>query len=205
MAVDIEDFFGLIRGRVPNCLNVLMRDAVVAAADEFCRRTQLLVDETSVSVVAGNRFVDLSPPDGEVFIVHGVRRAEWSLTPMSRHVFEQQRLDVRPGTPVAYYIEGNRRLVLGPIPEANETLIVRYVVRVDPEATEVNDRLFIDWRQGIAAGARAYIRRTHGAPWDDPAEESADRDFFEQEINRANLDRAQGGTRKALRTRGTYF
>jgi len=205
MSSDVEDFFGLVTGRVQNCPDVILRQAVVAAADEFCRRTRLLVDEQTINVAANNRFVTLSPSNGEVFVVEQVRRQEQPLAPSSRADFERDRLDVRTGTPIAFYVEGDRRLVLGPIPTFSEALIVRYAARFEPDARELPERLYLDWRQAIAAGARAYVRRHHGGPWDNPQEELSDRQLFEQEIARANVDRGQGGTRKAVRTRGTYF
>ena len=204
MATPLDRFYPLIAGKIRNCPDVMLGEALIASADEFCRRTRAFIEEDQVEVVAGERFVDLYAPEGEVLVVEQLRRDDWLLEQLSRFDFEYERYDVHSGSPRAYYVEGDRRLVLGPIPDADETLTARFTLRPATNASSLNDRLYTDWREGIAAGARAYLRRHH-APWADPQEEAIDRDFFDLTISRANLDRAQGGSRRRLNARGHYF
>jgi len=204
MATSLDKFMGLVAGRIARCPDVLLREALREACIEFCRRTRLLAVSDALDVEAGEARVDLYPPEGTVYIVDQVLRDTTPLERLSRHDFDSAALDVQSGLPSAYYVDGDRALVLGPVPIADETLTARFIVRPTDSATSVDDVLYRDWREGIAAGARAYLRRHHEA-WVDPTEEGVDRELFERAMSRANLDRAQGGSRRKLTVRGHYF
>ena len=204
MPASLDKFVPLIDGQITGCPDVMARDAARDAAIEFCNRTRLISLTTEVDVLQGESRTLLFPPDGEVFVVEHLYRDKTPLTRLSRHDFELDRLHIQDGAPWAYYVDGDRQMMLGPTPTANETLIGHFIIRPSDTASSVPDRLWTDWRQGIVAGARAFIRNRH-LPWSDPALEAKDRDEFEQAIAAANLDRAQGGTRRPLRARGYWF
>lgn len=94
--------------------------------------------------------------------------------------------------------------MLGPVPEQSETLLATIVTRPTDQADQLHDALWNDWRQAIAAGARAQIRKNH-EPWHDPQREAMDLDRFERAISDASMRRAKGNTGRALRTSAYYF
>ena len=129
MAASLDLFIPLVAGKTPGCPDMIRREAIRASCIDFCRRTRLLIEDALVEVIAGNRFADLYPDDGQTFIVDALRREDRDLERCSRHDFARRRLDVTHGTPTAFYLEGDWRLVLGPIPEVNETLVARVSIQ----------------------------------------------------------------------------
>ena len=200
----LDDFLPLIRGRLPGCPETLLRDATRAAAIEFCKRTQLLTQTVEVEVVAGEPNVTLYPDSDVHWEVLDVRRGPSPLTGLNRREFILQNLGQDAGKPGYYYLEGDRTLVLGPLPDANETLSALVTLRPKDTATRLDDVLYSDFREVIAAGARAWVRRNHGE-WSEPSLEGQDRQVFEHAIHNQNIRRARGGAGVALRVRSHSF
>ena len=200
----LDDFLPLIRGRLPGCPETLLRDATRAAAIEFCKRTQLLTQTVEFEVVAGEPAVTLYPDSDVHWEVLDVRRGASSLTGLNRREFILQNLGQDAGTPGYYYLEGDRTLLLGPVPDASETLSALVTLRPKDTASRLDDVLFSDYREIIAAGARAWVRRNHG-DWSEPSLEGHDRKLFEDAIHNQNIRRARGGAGVALRVRAHPF
>ena len=203
--VSLETFLPLIRGRLPGCPDLILVDAIRDACIEFCQRTQLLTEDLSVDVVANERAVELLPDTDLTWEVLKVWRAGGEpLTPVNRQALAEQDDDVNTGTPGYYYVEGDRYLVLGPVPDANETLQVRVTLRPKDNATRVHDVLWQDYRQPLCAGARAWVRRHYGE-WVNPQTEAEDRKLFEYSLHNTNIRRAHGGVGTLLRARAQPF
>ena len=200
----LDDFLPLIRGRLPGCPETLLRDATRAAAIEFCKRTQLLTQTVEVEVVAGEPAVTLYPDSDVHWEVLDVRRASTRLTPLNRQEVIVQDLGMETGKPQYYYLEGDRSLLLLPIPESAEILSALVTLRPKDTATRLDDALYSDFREVIAAGARAWVRRNHG-DWSEPSLEGHDRKLFEDAIHNQNIRRARGGAGVALRVRAQPF
>ena len=200
----LDDFLPLIRGRLPGCPETLLRDAALAAAIEFCKRTQLLTQTVEVEVVAGEPAVTLYPDSDVHWEVLEVRRGTSPLTGLNRREFIVQDLGMETGKPQYYYLEGDRSLLLLPIPESAETLSALVTLRPKDTAQRVHDVLYSDFREVIAAGARAWVRRNHGE-WSEPSLEGQDRQLFENAIHNQNIRRAHGGAGVALRVRSHSF
>ena len=200
----LDAFLPLVRGRLPGCPETLLRDATRAAAIEFCKRTQLLTQTVEVEVVAGEPAVTLYPDSDVHWEVLDVRRGTSPLTGLNRREFIVQDLGMETGKPQYYYLEGDRSLLLLPIPESAETLSALVTLRPKDTATRLDDALYSDFREVIAAGARAWVRRNHGE-WSEPSLEGLDRQTFEHAIHNQNIRRARGGAGVALRVRAHSF
>ena len=201
---ELDSFLPLIRGRLPGCPETLLRDAALAAAIEFCKRTQLLTQAVEVEVVAGEPTVTLYPDSNVHWEVLEVRRGTSPLTGLNRREFIVQDLGMETGKPQYYYLEGDRSLLLLPIPESAETLSALVTLRPKDTAQRVHDVLYSDFREVIAAGARAWVRRNHGE-WSELRLEGQDRQLFENAIHNQNIRRAHGGAGVALRVRSHSF
>ena len=201
---ELDSFLPLIRGRLPGCPETLLRDAALAAAIEFCKRTQLLTQTVEVEVVAGEPTVTLYPDSDVHWEVLEVRRGTSPLTGLNRREFIVQDLGMETGKPQYYYLEGDRSLLLLPIPESAETLSALVTLRPKDTAQRVHDVLYSDFREVIAAGARAWVRRNHGE-WSELRLEGQDRQLFENAIHNQNIRRAHGGAGVALRVRSHSF
>lgn len=235
---ELDSFLPLIRGRLPGCPDIVLKDGVRDACIEFCRRTELLSANVDVSVVANQSHYQLlravwgtwgewlATPEYEFITSDGgpyltadgtaglegvvawevvqLRRASQRLTPANRQEFQLQGWDVAMGTPGYYYLEGDGSLVLGPIPDADETLVATLSVTPGASSANVPDALWYDHREAIAAGARAWVRRNLG-DWVNPQLEAEDRKVFEYAIHNQNIRRARGGANAALRVRAQPF
>ena len=200
----LDDFLAIVRGRLPGCPDFILKDAVLRTAIEFCKRTRLLVERVTVDVEAEEAAVTLSPDTDLHWEVLDLRRDNIRLTPWNRREALVQDQSLATGTPQYYYQEGDLTLVLSPIPDADETLTALVTLRPDDAATTLPDVLWSDYREPIAAGARAWVRRNHG-DWVNPESEAEDRAIFERAIHNQNIRRARGGTDTALRVRAHPF
>ena len=200
----LETFRPMVLGRLPGCPESVVYDAVRDACIEFCKRTQLLTQTVEVEVVAGEPSVTLYPDSDVHWEVLDVRRGSSPLTGLNRREFILQNLNQDAGTPGYYYLDGEQNLVLWPLPDANETLTALVALRPKDTATRVPDVLFSEFREPIAAGARAWVRRHYGE-WSEPSLEAHDRQFFEYAIHNQNIRRARGGAGVALRVRANNF
>ncbi|NCC41555.1 MAG: hypothetical protein EOM21_19475, partial [Gammaproteobacteria bacterium] len=131
MATSLDEFLPLIRGRLVGCPDMILRDAVRDACIEFCKRTQIFSETFDVAVEAGEAVVDLVPTEGQHWVLSALRRDTRLLEPSERYHFEQDGLDTKTGAPSHYYLDGPLRLVLGPIPDADETLSATVSIRPD--------------------------------------------------------------------------
>ena len=200
----ISDFFSTVWGRLPGCPEMILEKAVRDACIEFCKRTRLMTQSVIVDVEANEPRVDLYPDADVTWEVLDLRRDGSSLTALNRHEFLVQDYIIDTGTPGYYYLDGDRALVLGPVPAQAETLTALVSSRPTDTATRVADALWSDYREPISAGARAWVRRHYGE-WSEPMLEADDRQFFERAIHKQNIRRAQGGAGVALRVRAHPF
>jgi hypothetical protein len=200
----LDDFLAIVRGRLPGCPDFILKEAVRDAAIEFCKRTRLLVERITVAVEADEAAVTLSPATDLHWEVLDLRRDNTRLTPWNRREATVQDQSLETGTPQYYYQEGDLTLVLSPIPDADETLTALVTLRPDDAATTLPDVLWTDYREPVAAGARAWVRRNHG-DWVNPELEAEDRAIFERAIHNQNIRRARGGADTALRVRAHPF
>ena len=205
MAVPVDDWFPLVLPRLPGCPDPILRVAIREAAIEFCRRTKLLRGAIAVTTQAGRDSYPLNAPsDSVVSTIEDVLRDDMTLIASSEEDFRDALYARASGTPQAYYMAGSRELVLGPIPDAVETLSVRCVLKPDSRAEDLHDALWEDWRNAIAAGACAYTRRTYSA-WMDTALEADETMRFEDAIGQAQRNTATGRTRKRLRATSHFY
>lgn len=200
----LDEFLPLIRGRLPGAPDIILKDAVRDACIEFCRRAQVLTATADLTVTANDATPTLSFDDGDVWSVQDLRRGTSALLPSNQREFQVRGWDATTGAPQAYYLDGSGLLVLGPIPDAEETLSITVTLCPFADATEVDDALYRDHRETIAAGARAYVRRNFG-DWVNPQLEAEDRKLFEYAIHNQNIRRARGAANTALRVRATPF
>ena len=200
----LDAFLPTVRGRLPGCPEMILENGVRDACIEFCKRTRLFTQTVDVDVVASEAAVELYPDSDTHWEVLTLRRGPTLLTPLFRAEYAAQGYGEDSGTPEVYYLEGDRTLVLGPVPDAAETLTALVSLRPQDTATRVQDALYSDFREPIAAGARAWVRRNYG-DWVNPDFEAEDRRIFEYAVHNQNIRRARGGGSVPLRVRAHPF
>lgn len=202
--ISLDRFLPLVAGQCQRAPDMIMRDALRDAAIEFCKRTRFLSSQEEIVTEPGSPSVTLLPLDGVTYHIEAIMRGERQLERLSRYDVLQSGLHARSGEPVSFYLSGAHDVVFAPIPSQEETLIAHIIARPSDTANSVSDALYSDWRQVIAAGARALLRRTH-APWMDVNLELKDQQIFEDGIASANVQRARGRSMRRLRVPAYYF
>ncbi len=133
--VPLENFLPTILGRLPGCPEMILEKAVRDACIEFCKRTRLLTQSVTVDVEADEPRTELYPDADVTWEVLDLRRDGSPLTALNREEFLVQNYNVDTGTPGYYYLDGDRVLVLGPIPSEAETLTALVSSRPTDTAT----------------------------------------------------------------------
>ena len=200
----LDAFLPLVRGPLPGCPETVLRDAIRDACIEFCKRAQLLFQEVAFETQPYESRVELYPDSDSLWEIVQLRDEVASLLPSNWMEFRQFGYDTKVGTPIRYYLAGDNRLVLGPTPNTVKTLMATVTVRPKSTATRVPDVLWDEYREPIAAGTRAWVRRHYGE-WANPQLETYDRTFFEREIHNTQIRQARGGAGVALRVRAHPF
>jgi hypothetical protein len=195
-------FIPYIAPEVIGCPEPLIEDAIRRASREFCERSELLREAFDVDTEIDVDSVTLAATGGDVAKVYDVMIDGEALDRTRR---DDYPTDGEPGEPQHYYVEGRNTLRLYPIPDAVYTLAINAVVMPTRDANTVDDLLFDDHRDTIAAGAKAILMLMLGVPWFNPDGAELHTAVFNYATDKARTRKAQGGVGAPLRTRAHYF
>jgi hypothetical protein len=203
----LDSFTRYVRPEVPGCPELQIRDAILHAGIDFCKRTNISRETVTVATVAGTARYDLIPlldagfmPDQVLFVSRGFYD---DLTPSNEREFLDNNL-TRDGKPEFYYLDGNE-LVLGYTPNAVETLTVTVKAMPTEAATTLPDELYNRYRLQVAAGAKALLMVMRKQPWTDLEGAQINGGLFNAAIDKEVLRYAKGGGSKPLRTVSHIF
>ena len=208
MSVALIQFAKYVRPEVIGCPEIQILDAILRASIVFCNKSRYIKETFNVTTVAGtNKYVMANMPvDVQAREIVNVKRGLYQdLDPSSFREFQNNDLNTLPGTPQYFYMDKDRKLVLGNIPVAIETLSVTAIVRPTEAATTLPDMLFDEYVDEIAAGAKSRLMVMKGQPWTDVQQASIYQGLFNDAIESSNVRESKGSTNKALRMVGNYF
>lgn len=198
MATALSAFTPYIAPDVPGCPEPLIDDAVRRAAIEFCEKTRALREAVSFNTVADQDYVTLAPTGGDVARLYKVMYGDEELEPTTRFDFDE---DGDTGQPLEYYIEPPNTLRLYPVPDAIYAMVAHVAVKPDRDATTLDDVLYNNWRDEIAAGAKAKLLKMSKQPWYDQAAADTAKTDFQAAIDKAAHKRATGNVGAPLRSK----
>ena len=208
MAASLIQFAKYVRPEVMGCSEIQILDAILRAAIVFCNKSRYIKETFNVPTVAGtNKYVLVNmPADVQAREIVNVKRGLYQdLDPSSFREFQNNNLNTLTGTPQYFYMDKDRKLVLGNIPVAIETLSVTAIVRPKETAATLPDTLFDEYVDEIAAGAKSRLMVMKGQPWTDIQQASIYRVLFNDAIDDSNTRESKGSTNKSLRMVGSYF
>lgn len=183
----------LVRMAVPGCPEPVITDAIIAAAIEFCRETRAVTQTVDVTTVIGQAVYAPAVTAGtRAFRAEWVEREGEPLNIGSRAGFASDSELRGSGTPTAYYLDDGD-LVLGPVPDAVETLEAQFAIAPAENATTLPDVLVDDWRRVIAAGAKALLLVQPKAAWQSLPDAANEAAAFRAGIDAAIVKRDAGG------------
>lgn len=202
---DLSGIAKLVRIAAPNCPDPLLDDAIIDAAIDFCRQTRVVTESLSVATVAAQSVYPLATSaNTRANRAQRVERGTVPLTKSSKPAFDANPHLRAAGTANHYYLD-NDSLVLGPIPEAIETLKLSVVVEPVLGATTIPDVLHDEWRRVIASGAKAILLSTANVPWQSLPDAAIEGTAFMAGIEAAIAKRDAGGSGYVPRSRPYFF
>lgn len=207
-----EQFLDEVMPHVPGCPNAIAINAIRNAAIEFCEKSLVVQrDHELVSVVRNVADYDLEAPTGQV--VAKIMRAWFQATPLmpiapdevgSIRVYNARAEGADgPGDPRYIIQKNDTTFSLYPVPKENKPLSIFMRVAMKPSraSTQVEDVLFEDYLETIAAGARARLMLMPGKPYTSPELALANKTLFDQGVNLARHRATMGNTRANIGVR----
>lgn len=205
MSTTIDSFLPLVLPSVHSCPQPTAELAILQAALDFCKRTdiaQVILAQTNV--VAGTQDYPItSPTDLQFARLLGVSwQGNW-LTPVmpddvqSDVAFTNTTIGTAVPTqasPQYYFQKTTDAAVVSLYPVPDTTLVGGLFIKASytptQTATTLPDELYNDWANDIAHGAIAILKSISGQPWTgDPAH---NRTMFERGINGAKRQKMFG-------------
>lgn len=198
-------FYPDVLPELPGAPDIVVDHWLRNAAIEFCERSRILIEDLDPeSAVVGQGEYDLVPDVGrDIVEVIDVSYNGVALRPRSVDYLENTYggdWGARLGVPDCYTQLTADKLLLVPAPSAALTDAIKIKVALKPSATAtgIDDWLFIKYRFGIAAGAKAKLMSMAGnVPWKSPDHVPWYQAQFDAAIADA-IDRAKKGLVRAM-------
>lgn len=113
----------------------------------------------------------------------------------------------RTGTPECLVQERDDEFYVVPSPASTMTAALRLKVAVGllDAATTCDDSIVTNWREGIAAGAKARLMLQPGKTWESPERAAVNQAMYMEAVNKANTRVARGAARRPLYVRPSFF
>lgn len=171
--VDLADFYPLIRIDVPDAPELLIKQHLQNTLIEFCRESMILhQDMAPITAVAGQRsYVADHPDDHKIFIMTGVR------------------LD---GVPVRPLFSGPNDFTLLTDPNAGQVITGKLGLYPSRSAAAVNDLLYEEYYEPIAAGVLSRLMAQPNKAWSNPGAVAYQRQVFENGMGDAKVRAMKG-------------
>lgn len=201
----ITAFFPEVLPYVPSCPTPIAANAVRNAIAQFCQESSWWTyTPAAIDIVSGTSEYALTPPAGAlVSELLWVAFNDTPLVPKTEVQLDAVGSDWKneSGDPV-YYTQLSPRLIrLVPTPSSALTggLKLRYALKPTPTATTVDDVVFEEWHEDIAAGALARLLEIKDKPWTSPTEAERQLGIFLAGIQKAKTRATQSNLKRVVR------
>jgi hypothetical protein len=205
---------------VPGALQALAEYHIKRAVIEFCTKARCYRKDAAVDDAGGSAlrtFPTSLVPSGTRPVA--IMRAKWAgkdLEIVSREVLDEQygsqvwtslsglapRFLLRDRVSVQ---GGGFSLVPYPTAATTGSLWMTVALRPTEAATTVDDSVYEEFRDSIAAGAKARLMAMPKKPWSDPALAGFYGSEFRRAIDVAKIKADRGADRQRLATRPVYY
>ncbi len=209
-----SDFFNWVLPHVPGCAQTVAEDAIREAAIDFCDSTLIWRRELSIdSVAGGNGTYDLVAPmaaqysDGNVIQTTSIVDAKFNGVRIFAKTDDELKAlfgsdwDSHTGTPLYFNMVDENTARLAPIPTSAIVGGIWLKVAVIPmqEAAEVDEFLWVNYRQEICAGALAELQKSPRKPYTNLAQGAENQRYYDGAVHDAASGKKNNYTRKPLR------
>lgn len=192
---------------VRDCPQPIIEDAIRNAAIEFCEKTYIWKDDlAAISIVGGTSEYAISVPTGAALVsVEACWYSDRLLIPKGAdelaRIFRLCDWRSAEGDPVYYTHTTPNSIVVVPTPQNDvaDSLKIRAVLCPTRASTTVEDFIYDDYLDTIAAGARARLYAIPGQPFSDMSLALLSRREFLAGVGEAKIKANKGMTRASLR------
>jgi len=202
-------FLNDVMPEVPGCTIEIATHAIKNSCIEFCEKSLIIQrDHDPVTVVAGIVDYDFEPPTG--MLVTRIMKA-WHktlvLTPLApddvefaevyNRLFNGANVDRKDPQYILQKDERTFSLYGIPATTVANGLTMRVALKPSRSATTVDDVLYEDYAEVIAAGAKARLMMSAGKPYTNPQIAAVQLDMFRQGTNVARQRATRGYVRSS--------
>lgn len=198
----LDQFMPFMLVELPGCPDPLIRQALLRAAEEFCRRTSAWNEiQEPIQLVAGVRDYDLDvPPGARVCAVLSVHVGSQALAPANAATLQRRVpgwMTAEATEPAFYNLVPDRDLLsVYPMPSeyasASMTVRAAYAPRFD--AGSLPDFLGQRYLDAITGGAKAILMLMPTKLWSNPALAAYGRKQFDDALVDAMAEELHGRT-----------
>ena len=149
----------------PGCPNPLIKEEVLAAAIEFCERSEIYTMDITVAVTAGDKTVTVSAPSNTRIVE--INHIE---------IDDEKYFDFEHDEGV---------ITLEDKVSFSENWKINVSLKPLKTVTSLPDILYHDWYQTIAAGAKAKLMIMSEKPWSNANLAVVQADLFEKGVKKA--------------------
>ena len=214
----IDLFLPYILYAVHACPQITAEQAIVRACNDFCRRTDVVQKiQAPTDIIAGTSdYAVIAPTDMTLVRVTGASWQGHWLVPVPPDDVQSDVALRSAAVGIAVPVVGSPRfffqkttdlstISLYPIPDTSlaGALLIKASFAPTPTALTVDDALFTDWYEDIAAGALARLKAIPGTPWS--ADPSRDAARFEHGVSNAKRQKLFGKQPSASRIQPQGF
>lgn len=214
----LDQFLTRVMPHVIGCPDVTAQQALLDTAIEFCEKTLILRQTLDPFDTEANTLeYELLSISNQELVTYPVQ--VWFkgtlLQPASADMIaavqayrtDTPGINLVTGDPTQYFWTAQRTLGLYPVPSTSETgvLTARVAVRPTRSATSLNDILYEDWVEALAAGTLARLHMTKDQPWASADRALIQHRYFKECIQRARAEAMGGRVRGSTSVRMRSF
>lgn len=206
----IDDFLPYLQPGLRRAPYPALAQALRSAMIEFCERSGLMRQTLDpIDVVEGTASYDLpEPTDHNIVTPVSVLYDSVPVHPTSESKADFIAPSWRTNELLyRYRMEGRTtvKLLWSPDQDITGGLIVRVSLRPTRDADALDDALYRDWAEVLAAGAAARLREMPGEPWSNPNAAVIDARKFGGGVAAARVRAEASDTAQPLRMQGRPF
>lgn len=209
--VNLDSFVRYVAPDVMGAPEVAILTALQGSVVDFCEKSLVLQrDHDPITAIAGLTDYELDPPDNHLAVK--IMRAWFNSTelePLAPDSVSDPAIYNRffsgassiNGTPRQILQKDERSFSLWPAPEKTESnaITIRLALKPKRDAEKVDDVLYEDWAEVVAAGAKARLMMSTGQPYFNAQMAGVNMAAFQQGVNNARSRAVRGHTRSQLR------
>ncbi len=205
---NIADIVPLVRPFVPQCPDPTIIDAVNRTARIFCNNTWYVRRNVEFDTVANVSEYNITNADDLELIA--IKAAQItgdsaSVAPLTPVPLGSVYPAFAPATPLWYQFVPYNTLVLYPTPDTAYSVKLTLIVQPTTSTESLPDELINKWRDGIAAGARAWLSQLPGQSWTDFNVAQMQDNIFKAAISNAKAEVQRSYLPGAMRARPRAF